>query len=90
MYAVISHNFKNHSKNFYKSLSYAVCKGWCDFVIFSLKINHSLLMSLIVPCSQQCDFFKKIDYKLKVITGVNKKIAQIHRYVSVLLVNIVI
>lgn len=47
-------------------------------------------MSLIVPCSQQCDFFKKNDYKLKVITGVNKKIAQIHRYVSVLLVNIVI
>lgn len=47
-------------------------------------------MSLIVPCSQQCDFFKKIDYKLKVITWVNKKIAQIHRYVSVLLVNIVI
>lgn len=46
-------------------------------------------MSLIVPCSQQCDFFKKIDYKLKAITRTNKKIAQIHRYVSVLLVNIV-
>lgn len=47
-------------------------------------------MSLIVPCSQQCDFFKKIDYKLKAITRINKKIAQIHGYVSVLLVNIVI
>ena len=32
--SVILACFKNHSKNFYKSLSYAVCKVWCDFVIF--------------------------------------------------------
>lgn len=32
--SVILGFFKNHIKDFYKSLSYAVCKEWCDFVIF--------------------------------------------------------